>query len=656
MTTQELRNKIEQVLGNNLRCLLPSYWWKNLFHSVADRIDEVEQKVDDIGIPKPASASSVLFITPLKEGEELSAESKKTNAASYRKVVNGFAKNEFYDVKIFSLFMVVEATVISNPQVTHGVLKLMYEFDSKTIVLSVLADGSATLEETDNSSEDITIDSELSDTSENPVQNKVIKAYVDEKVANGGGLEIREFYTGESLTAEQKAWNLETFQLFQENKCFIVLDTGSGLLPLSLHAGRSFVFQYGMINTVTINYEITVSEDGSTTTRNVNDLPDAELSTTSSNVVTNRVITAALNNKVDKVNGKQLSTEDFTSALKTKLEGLSNYDDTSIQNAVNSLTTQINTLVSGDASAAIESFNEIVAFLNGVEDSENLDSIIAAIEQQIAGKQDTISDLATIRSGAALGATAIQSVKTINGQSIVGSGNVVISVDTSNLVTKEEFEDLTNEILDNEEVVAAAFNDINERINAISENVSGTTVTKEELESAVETINQTISDNKSATDTAIEGLETSIGNVDAKFANYATTEALTTEITNLTNEIIANEEVHAAALNDLNERLNNAGGGSSGGSGVVTFYIPSGETATDEEIAKNKAAYEAYVASYTNPPMVRLGYLDFPTFIPAAMSSYDIESNRVAVGIIHQADVIRQTVYAIESDGSVTML
>lgn len=51
MTTQELNNKIERVLGNNIRCLLPSYWWKNLLHSVADRIDEVEQKIgDDSGI------------------------------------------------------------------------------------------------------------------------------------------------------------------------------------------------------------------------------------------------------------------------------------------------------------------------------------------------------------------------------------------------------------------------------------------------------------------------------------------------------------------------------------------------------------------------------------------------------------------------------
>lgn len=119
--------------------------------------------------------------------------------------------------------------------------------------------------------------------------------------------------------------------------------------------------------------------------------------------------TSALNGKVDKVSGKQLSTEDFTTALKTKLEGLNNYDDTEIENALASLQGQLNTLVSGNASDAINSFNEIIAFLDGVKDNQDLASIIASIEQQIAGKQDKITDLETIRSGAAKGATALQS-------------------------------------------------------------------------------------------------------------------------------------------------------------------------------------------------------------------------------------------------------
>ena len=40
MTTQELKQQIDKVLGNSIRCLLPSYWWKRLFNQVADRIED----------------------------------------------------------------------------------------------------------------------------------------------------------------------------------------------------------------------------------------------------------------------------------------------------------------------------------------------------------------------------------------------------------------------------------------------------------------------------------------------------------------------------------------------------------------------------------------------------------------------------------------
>lgn len=42
-------------------------------------------------------------------------------------------------------------------------------------------------------------------------------------------------------------------------------------------------------------------------------------------------------NKVDKVSGKGLSTEDYTTAEKTKLAGLSNYDDTALSSRVDDL-------------------------------------------------------------------------------------------------------------------------------------------------------------------------------------------------------------------------------------------------------------------------------------------------------------------------------
>lgn len=153
-------------------------------------------------------------------------------------------------------------------------------------------------------------------------------------------------------------------------------------------------------------------------------------------------VNVQLDKKVDKVDGKQLSTEDFTTLLKNKLDGLSNYDDTEISQAVSKLRTDLDALVSGDTTTAIKTFNEVVAFLDGISDTEDLSGIIASIEQQIAAKQDIISDLATIREGAAKGATAIQehqdlsgkqdklvsgtNIKTINGQDVLGEGDIVI--------------------------------------------------------------------------------------------------------------------------------------------------------------------------------------------------------------------------------------
>lgn len=120
-----------------------------------------------------------------------------------------------------------------------------------------------------------------------------------------------------------------------------------------------------------------------------------------------------ISGKVDKVNGKQLSTEDFTTVLKNKLESLNNYDDTSIQQAINTLRSDFNTLVGGNTTTAIDNFNEIIAFLDGITDSQNLDNIIASIQLEIAKKQ------VALISGT--------NIKTINGQSILGSGNIQIN-------------------------------------------------------------------------------------------------------------------------------------------------------------------------------------------------------------------------------------
>lgn len=102
-----------------------------------------------------------------------------------------------------------------------------------------------------------------------------------------------------------------------------------------------------------------------------------------------------ISGKVDKVDGKQLSTEDFTTALKQKLEALNNYDDTAISEGLASLQQSLNTLLNDNPNDAINSFNEIIAFLQNIEDDQSLAGIIASIEQQIAAKVDKVT-LATV--------------------------------------------------------------------------------------------------------------------------------------------------------------------------------------------------------------------------------------------------------------------
>ena len=59
--------------------------------------------------------------------------------------------------------------------------------------------------------------------------------------------------------------------------------------------------------------------------------------------------------------------------------------------ALSGLQDRIDALVGGDATSAIESFNEIISFLEGVEDSGTLDGIIAGINVEI-GKKTSKSD------------------------------------------------------------------------------------------------------------------------------------------------------------------------------------------------------------------------------------------------------------------------
>ena len=165
-----------------------------------------------------------------------------------------------------------------------------------------------------------------------------------------------------------------------------------------------------------------------------------------------------LANKVDKVTGKGLSTNDFTDTFKQALElkkvqdistdsvtkklVVSYTDDTVANLSINDIvtdvkvsgatldaTTNVLTLTSTDGGADVTvdlsdfvSSGELTSAL-----SEKADYIHSHLTSDIIDLDDTLSNLATDLSNKQDNLVSGTSIKTINGESVLGSGNIVIT-------------------------------------------------------------------------------------------------------------------------------------------------------------------------------------------------------------------------------------
>ena len=142
-------------------------------------------------------------------------------------------------------------------------------------------------------------------------------------------------------------------------------------------------------------------------------------------------------------------------------------------------------------------------------------------------------------------------------------------------VSQEDFDALYDGVIEAEEVASAALNDLNDRLGKLAENAQGGTVTKEEFETAVSDLNESLS-GKAEAQTTSEALTTLSGQVktlsgqvetlSGQVETAVTSEQLSFAVDNVNNTILENEEITAAALNDLKSqieeiitRLNNAG-------------------------------------------------------------------------------------------------
>jgi len=83
------------------------------------------------------------------------------------------------------------------------------------------------------------------------------------------------------------------------------------------------------------------------------------------------------------VSGKGLSTNDFTTALLTKLNGLSNYDDTAAINRIVALETWKTALTGTSADSIINTFKEIEDFLYGITGTDSLTKLMSDMRAEI---------------------------------------------------------------------------------------------------------------------------------------------------------------------------------------------------------------------------------------------------------------------------------
>ena len=103
----------------------------------------------------------------------------------------------------------------------------------------------------------------------------------------------------------------------------------------------------------------------------------------------------ALNNKVDKVEGKGLSTEDYTTAEKQKLAGLSNYNDTEVKADITKLQSNVGTLQS-DVSTAKENISTLQEDVTGIEGNvSTLTQSVSTLDTTVEGLNTTVEGLET---------------------------------------------------------------------------------------------------------------------------------------------------------------------------------------------------------------------------------------------------------------------
>ena len=63
MTTKELKSYIDRILGNSIRCLLPSYWWRKALGAIVDKAEDINASLTrQIDKTKEFATAKFIFV------------------------------------------------------------------------------------------------------------------------------------------------------------------------------------------------------------------------------------------------------------------------------------------------------------------------------------------------------------------------------------------------------------------------------------------------------------------------------------------------------------------------------------------------------------------------------------------------------------------
>lgn len=595
MTTQELKNKIEKVLGNSIRCLLPSYWWKNLFHSVADRIDEVETAANDMVVKSlkefeakhPDIERSTLYYTT-DENSAL-ARSNVTKILRWELAAGSTTPEVLKPLHIAVPFITmgdeVSAYIIQSPMYaldifTDSILFADVPFEGKSNIYINVYTGVATLKPASSSGGGsvMFVTNPIGDLTEEQKQNnsdaflKVIEAEgaIDINImvmffiakpnmvsvndngdlvllaagtdggltryiispegdatietvesTSSGGVEIRELRI--SGSDEDNAYNLQTVELYKESKAIVVI-------PVAYHSSNP-----ERTDRMQMPYYV-------------------DLYTNTEGVV------AKFTFMVDDFRGGKYLIN-YTIKDDGSIEGSSSYtfDSAMSDESVNAVQNKVIKKYIDDAIANVGGGGGG----NIVVDTEMSSTSTNPVQNKVVyselqKKQDTISDLADIRSGAALGKTALQSVPSeyVTESELTEKGYAT----TSQVNDKQDRIDDLEAIRSGAAKGATALQSEQYKGTVTGVKINGTTKSPSSGIVDLGTVITAHQDISGKQDNLVSGTNIKTingqsilgeGNIEIKTEVDTSSFATREELTSLQDEIIANEEVYAAAANDL---------------------------------------------------------------------------------------------------------